>query len=130
MSFGPLRPIHRLSLRNKLRAIILLTVAAVLLPACVLLGIADIATTCDAMRTQLANRAGFVGQNSAAALSFGDAASAAETLRSLRSYPSVRAACIYSVAASVCAVPSRRRGGCVHPSAAPARRGRLLKRVA
>ncbi|MGB7761606.1 MAG: ATP-binding protein [Bryobacteraceae bacterium] len=97
MSFGPLRPIHRLSLRNKLRAIILLTVAAVLLPACVLLGIADIATTCDAMRTQLANRAGFVGQNSAAALSSGDAASAAETLRSLRSYPSVRAACIYSV---------------------------------
>ena len=96
MRFEPLGPIQRLSLRNKLRAIILFTVAAVLLPACALLGIADIATTCDAMRSQLANRAGFIGQNSTAALSFGDRASAGETLRSLRSYPSVRAACIYS----------------------------------
>jgi two-component system, sensor histidine kinase len=96
MSFHPLRPIERLSLRNKLRAIILLTVAAVLLPACALLGIVDVATTCDAMRNQLASRATFIAQSSAAALSSGDATSAAETLRSLRSYPSVRAACIYS----------------------------------
>jgi len=96
MSIQPLRSIQRLSLRNKLRAIILLTVVAVLLPACVLLGFADIATTCDAMRNQLAILAGLIGQNSTAALSFGDMASASETLRSLRSYPSVRAACIYS----------------------------------
>src|ERR1017187_4887951 len=96
MRFEPMRPIQRLSLRNKLRAIILLTVAAVLLPACALLGIVDVATACDAMRTQLANRAGFIGQNSTAALAFGDTGSPGETLRSLRSYPSVRAACIYS----------------------------------
>ncbi len=96
MSFDPLRPIQRLSLRNKLRTIILLTVVAVLLPACALLGFADIATTCDTMRDQLGILAGLIGQNSTAALSFGDTASAGETLRSLRSYPSMRAAYIFS----------------------------------
>jgi TMAO reductase system sensor TorS len=96
MSIDLARPIRRLSLRNKLRAIILLTVAAVLLPACLLLGVADVVTTCDAMRSQLATLAGLVGQNSTAAISFGDTASASETLRSLQSYPSMQAACVYS----------------------------------
>jgi len=96
MSFPFLRPVQRLSLRNKLRAITLVTVTAVLLPACVLLGIFDVATTCDAMRSQLGTLATLIGKNSTAALSFGDTAAAADTLRSLQSYTSVRAACIYS----------------------------------
>ena len=96
MSFPFPRPIRRLSLRNKLRAIILFTVIAVLLPACLLLGVIDIAATCDAMRNQLGTLAALIGESSTAALSFGDNAAAADTLRSLESYTSVRAACIYS----------------------------------
>jgi signal transduction histidine kinase/ActR/RegA family two-component response regulator len=96
MIFAPIGSIQRLSLRNKLRAIILFTVAAVLLPACLLIGIVDVITTCDAMKIQLATLAGLIGQNSTAAISFGDTASASETLRSLRSYPSMRAACLYA----------------------------------
>ena len=96
MIFAPIGPIRRLSLRNKLRAIILFTVVAVLLPACALIGVVDVVTTCDAMKIQLSTLAGLIGQNSTAAISFGDTASASETLRSLRSYPSVRAACLYA----------------------------------
>jgi len=48
------------------------------------------------MRSQLATLAGLVGQNSTAAISFGDTASASETLRSLQSYPSMQTACVYS----------------------------------
>ena len=96
MIFAPIGPIRRLSLRNKLRAIIMFTVVAVLLPACVLIGVVDVVTTCDAMKIQLSTLAGLIGQNSTAAISFGDTASASETLRSLRSYPSVRAACLYA----------------------------------
>jgi len=73
-----------LSVRHKLRLIIMTSVTAALLCACAAVLIYDRISTRDSMRNDLAVMAEMLGANSTAALSFEDAKVGAEILSSLR----------------------------------------------
>jgi two-component system, sensor histidine kinase len=88
-----LRP---LSIRKKLQAVIMASVAAALVLACGALLAFTIVAINASIRTGIGILAQVIGENSTAALSFNDAAAAAELLQGLKAQPSVTRACIYS----------------------------------
>ena len=86
-----LRP---LSIRKKLQAVIMASVAAALVLACGGLLAFTIVAIRASMRTGVGILAQVIGENSTAALSFNDAAAAAELLQGLKGQPSITRACI------------------------------------
>lgn len=93
-----LRP---LSIRKKLQAVIMASVAAALVLACGALLAFTIIAIRASMRTGVGILAQVIGENSTAALSFNDAAAAAELLQGLKGQPSITRACIYSARGSL-----------------------------
>ena len=88
--------LRKLSLKRKLQAIIMLTVAAALVLACGAILTYDIAGLRSSMRSDFELLAEMVGENSTAALSFSDQRSARELLQGLKAQPAVVGACLYS----------------------------------
>ncbi len=84
------------SLKKKLQAVIMLTVAAALLVACSALMAWLFAAARGSVRSQAEILAGMVAENCTATLVFEDRAAAAELLRGLEAQPSVVSASIYS----------------------------------
>ncbi|MBZ5619934.1 MAG: response regulator [Acidobacteriia bacterium] len=92
----PLRVLRKLSIKRKLQAIIMLTVAAVLLLVCGALLASTFLSMRAAMKSQLELLVRMIGQNSTAALSFDDPGSARELLQGLKTQPVVLSAFVYS----------------------------------
>jgi PAS domain S-box-containing protein len=86
---------HR-SIRQKLTRIILITCGASILMACTALAAYDFTTFRRDLARVLIQTGGTTGANTTAALSFGDAASARETLSSLSAQNHIVQACIYA----------------------------------
>jgi signal transduction histidine kinase/CheY-like chemotaxis protein len=99
--------LRRLSIRNKLQAIIMVSVAAALVLACGALSAFAIAAMRDSIRSGVGILAQVIGENSTAALSFNDAGAAAELLQGLKAQPSITRACIYSARGAVFAAYTR-----------------------
>jgi signal transduction histidine kinase/CheY-like chemotaxis protein len=88
--------LRRFSIRRKLQAVIMLSVAAALLLACGALLAFTIAAMRNSIRTGVGILAQVIGENSTAALSFNDSKAAADLLQGLKAQPSITRACIYS----------------------------------
>jgi signal transduction histidine kinase/ActR/RegA family two-component response regulator len=101
------------SIRWKLTFTIVLTSALALALTAAALVSYDIATYRRTLTRELEGLADLIGANSTAALSFGDAAAAAETLQSLAARPDVVAAALYRTDGTRLAVYVR--GGVVAP---------------
>ncbi|SPE42613.1 Sensor histidine kinase response regulator, HAMP and Hpt domain-containing [Candidatus Sulfopaludibacter sp. SbA3] len=91
-----MRWINELSLKQKLQSIIMATVAAALLLVCSLMFASEIAGRRSDMQEELQVLAQMIGQNSIAALSFGDRDSAGQLLQGLESQPGILSAGLYS----------------------------------
>jgi len=113
-----LRP---LSIRKKLQAVIMASVAAALVLACGALLAFTIIAMRASIRTSVGILAQVIGENSTAALSFGDNNAARELLQGLRTQRSITHACIYLPRGLVFAAYSR--GGAPGCPAAPAALG-------
>jgi two-component system sensor histidine kinase/response regulator len=100
-------PLTRISIRQKVQAIIMLTCAAALAVAFIVLTLDDRRTALRYRIQDVTTGADLVGTNSAAALTFGDAAGAVEVLRTLRSRPDVLSACLYTASGKPLAKYSR-----------------------
>ncbi len=101
--------IRNLSIKSKLRVIIMVAVGAALaLAIAALVGYSYIASR-QALRSNLSILAEIVGENSTAALTFSDPKSAAEILGGLKGQPRIASACIYSQSGKIFA--SYFRGG-------------------
>ena len=87
---------RKVSVKQKLRAIIMLTVAAALLLACGALLSEEVARTRASMKRHMELLAQGIGINSTAALSFDDSTSLRELLQGLQAQPAIVAACLYS----------------------------------
>jgi signal transduction histidine kinase/DNA-binding NarL/FixJ family response regulator len=85
-----------LSIKQKLRLIIMVTVGAALLLACTAVLGYDYMAFRDSIRNHLAVLAEIFGSNSTAALSFGDRSATEEILAGLKAERGIVAACIYS----------------------------------
>jgi signal transduction histidine kinase/CheY-like chemotaxis protein len=85
-----------LSLKYKLQAIMMATVAAALLMVCGLMFISEMANRRSDVREKLEILAQMIGQNSVAALSFGDQDSGHNLLQSLETQPGIIAAGLYT----------------------------------
>jgi two-component system, sensor histidine kinase and response regulator len=96
-----------ISIRQKLTRIIVLTSTLAITMACAIFGIYDLETHRREMAADLGNVAEMTSLNTTAALMFGDAKSARETLGSLRAKPHIVEACIYSMDGAVFAKYSR-----------------------
>ena len=120
------------SIRQKLQAIIMLTVAAALLVASGALLGHDVARLHSSLKDELTAQAEMVGMNSIAALSFIDRRSAGELLQSLQAQRAIQAARIFDAAGTPFATYLRAGTGRVDlPQMAPAdsavfTEGRLL----
>ncbi len=117
--------IRRLSLKKKLQAVIMLTVAAALLLACSALMTYDVASARSAMRSEAEILAGMVVENCTAALTFEDIGSANQLLRGLNAQPAVESAQIYTASGSLFASFSRR--GEEEAEEPPAEEGSLFR---
>ena len=115
-----MRIAHR-SIRQKLTHIILITCGASILMACTALAAYDFATFRRDLARVLIQTGGTTGANTTAALSFGDAASARETLTSLSAQNHIVQACIYARDGAIFA--SYVRSGS-HPNPLPPSPGR------
>src|SRR5438105_3667078 len=88
--------LRNVSLTRKLTLINLLATAMALVLACALFMACDVLSYRGRMVQDISCYADMVGANSTAAVSFGDEASAAEILSSLRADPHIRAAALYA----------------------------------
>ena len=86
-----------LSLKHKLQSIMMATVAAALLMVCGLMFLSEVSNRRSDVREKLEILAQMIGQNSVAALSFGDEDSAHNLLQSLETQPGIVAAGLYTV---------------------------------
>ena len=103
------------TIQSKLRMIVALTVVVALLPACAAILVYDRLETRASMLRDVTTLAGIFGSNSAAALSFEDAKTAAELLAGLRAKPSIDAAVLYQPDGKVLAA-YRRAGTPIRPA--------------
>jgi two-component system, sensor histidine kinase and response regulator len=99
-----------LPIRYKLRLIVMLTVGAALIMACGALLLSYYYMQRDSLRRDLSVLAEITGENSTAALSFGDQKTAEELLSGLRAKRSILTAAIYSADGKVFASYRRDRG--------------------
>ena len=86
-----------LSLKYKLQSIMMATVGAALLMVCGLMFLSEVSNRRSDVREKLEILAQMIGQNSVAALSFGDEDSAHNLLQSLETQPGIVAAGLYTV---------------------------------
>jgi len=86
----------RLSIRLKLRLVVMVTVTAALLFACALGAMYDQHTRRISMASELEGLAMLLGDNCTAALSFDDSRAATETLNTLKARPHIRSAILIS----------------------------------
>ncbi|MGH9684969.1 MAG: response regulator [Candidatus Acidiferrales bacterium] len=100
-----------ISIRVKLSRIVLVSCGAAILLACSIFGAYDITTFRRSQATGLATLAEITGSNTTAALAFGDANSARETLNSLSAQPHIVEACVYARNGSILASYHRRDTG-------------------
>jgi PAS domain S-box-containing protein len=91
-----MRILHGQSIGQKLTRIILISCGATILMACTALAAYDFVTVRRDLARILIQTGGTTGANTTAALSFGDANSARETLSSLRAQNHIVQACIYT----------------------------------
>ena len=89
-------PTRNVSIRQKLTRIILFTCAVAISMACAIFAAYDLVTFRREMAEDLVTVARMTGANSTAALEFRDAASARETLASLREKKHIVEACLYN----------------------------------
>ncbi|HUA00509.1 MAG TPA: response regulator [Candidatus Aquilonibacter sp.] len=102
---------HRhLSIRKKLTLIVLVTCGVSILIACTLLAIYDLNAFRREIAVELTSTAEMTGANTTAALSFGDARSAHDTLSSLAAQTHIVSAAIYASDGSVFARYARAAG--------------------
>ncbi len=95
---NPLRRVvarRSLSIRQKLRLIIMVTVAAALVLACAAVQVSDHLSFRDSMRNDLGVLAEIFGSSSTAALSFADQKATEEILLGLKAKTHIARACIY-----------------------------------
>ena len=104
-----MRRLEKLSVRQKMTAIILLVCSAAILLACAVFVIYDSVTFRKDLANDLNRVAEIMVSNSTAALTFGDSDSAREILRSLSAEPHIVEACLYTKQGLVFAT-YRRRG--------------------
>src|ERR1700689_1863675 len=105
-----------LPIRHKLRLIVMATVGAALIVACGALLVYDYYTLRDSLRRDLGVLAEMTGDNSTAALSFGDGKTAGELLSGLRERCSIVTAAIYSADGQVFASYRRDPASSAPPS--------------
>src|ERR1700689_650390 len=103
-----MRPTHDISIRRRLIRIVLTTCAVAISMACIIFAVYDVATFRRDLAADLATVAEMTGSNTTAALAFGDAKSARETLGSLSAKTHIVEACIYARDGSVFAKYTRR----------------------
>jgi two-component system sensor histidine kinase/response regulator len=103
-----MRPAHDISIRRRLIRIVLTTCAVAISMACIIFAVYDVASFRRDLAADLATVAEMTGSNTTAALAFGDAKSARETLGSLSAKTHIVEACIYARDGSVFAKYSRR----------------------
>ena len=104
------------SIRQKVQSIVVVTSAVALLVASAVFTVYDRSTFLRAKTQDLSASAKMVGSNSTAALSFGDAKSATETLAALQAKQDVIHACIYDKDGRIFATYSR---GAAHSGFTP-----------
>ncbi len=90
------RLLQRLSIKQKLQAVILITVAAAVLPACAVLLAYDVVSTRQWIRSGMEVLGAMVAEHSAAALRVDDAEGAEEILEGLKHRPAIVAAYLYN----------------------------------
>jgi signal transduction histidine kinase/CheY-like chemotaxis protein len=105
-----------LPIRHKLRLIVMVTVGAALLVACGAVLVYDYYTLRGSLRRDLGMLAEMTGDNSTAALSFGDRKTAKELLLGLREKHSILTAAIYSADGQLFASYRRDRSSAAPPS--------------
>jgi two-component system, sensor histidine kinase len=115
-----MRLLRNLGIRRKLTVINAVTSGLALLLACVAIMAYELVVVREAMVSDLFTTAAVVGDNSAAALTFNDAASAERTLRSLEAHPHIVGAALYARDGQLFA--SYRRPGPARSFAPPALR--------
>src|SRR2546427_8563902 len=96
-----MRSLHDIPIRRKLRLIIMLTSSVALLLACAGFITYEWVTFRGVMTRNLRTLAEVTGQNTAAALTFGDAKAAEQNLAALQTVPSVVAGVIYTLDGNV-----------------------------
>ena len=89
--------LRNVPLKRKLTIVSMVTSGVALLLACGVIAAGELAKARDAMLTEVLTLAQMIGDNSAAALTFGDPESAEQTLRSLGADHHIAAALIYDV---------------------------------
>jgi two-component system, sensor histidine kinase and response regulator len=105
-----------LPIRHKLRLIVMTTVGAALIVACGAVLVYDYYTLRDSLRRDLGVLAEMTGDNSTAALSFGDGKTAGELLSGLRAKRSIVTAAVYSADGQLFASYRRDRASVAPPS--------------
>jgi two-component system, sensor histidine kinase and response regulator len=108
-----------LSIRHKLTFIVLITCTAAILLACLIFAVYDILSFEHSLKGELSTVADISASNSTAALTFGDAEAARETLASLSAQKHIVEACVYQKNGSVLAhyVRGDRQGNAAFPKA-------------
>ena len=114
------------SIRQKLTRIVLVTCGASILLACSAIATYDVATFRRELSSELATVAQITGSNLTAALAFGDAKSAGETLGSLAAQPHIVQACAYLPDGKVFAKYARDGSETVCAQSTPAARQALF----
>lgn len=107
------------SVRDTLRAIILLTSTSALVLACVAFVAVDLVGSGRTLRSDLEILTDIIGANSAASLLFGDRESANAVLASLSARPAIVSACLYAKNGSVFAPYTAHGSKYQHPLHAP-----------
>lgn len=92
-----------LSIRHKLTLIMFVTCGAAILLACLVFAVDDILSSEARLKSELVTVAEITGSNTTAALTFGDAEAAQETLASLSAQEHIVEACVYRKDGSILA---------------------------
>lgn len=98
---------QKTSIKGKQTLIVLMTSGAALLLACVAFASYEVTTFRTTMKQNLSTLAEIIGDNSSAALDFGDPKAAKETLSALRAEPNIIGGCIYNSKGEIFAVYER-----------------------
>ena len=96
-----MRLLKDLPIKHKLVGLVVVTNAVAMTVTCAGFAVHELVTFREAALEELSTLAVVMGQNSTAALAFGDPDAAAETLSSLRAEARILGACIYSTEKTV-----------------------------
>jgi signal transduction histidine kinase len=105
--------LRKTSIKRKQMLVVMLTSTVALLVACVAFAFYEVTTFRSAMAQNLSTLADIIGDNSAAALDFGDPKAATETLSALKNESHITGACIYTAKGDVFAEYDRPNDGLI-----------------